>query len=107
MNLREVMHQYEAAMERTRRAPDGLQPMMTSLKMVPVNGEMVFDLTDAFTLMFWRLYPNGDLASGLDFLTPNVELGVMRRRYEEHGARIPHKHNYTTIWRFPTSSRAP
>ena len=101
MNLREVMHQYEAAMERTRRTPDGPQPMMTSLKMVPVNGEMVFDLTDAFTLMFWRLYPNGDLASGLDFLTPNVQFGEAhtwyRARYPEIPNNHPHRHNYLEI----------
>ena len=88
MNLREVMHQYEAAMERTRRTPDGPQPMMTSLKMVPVNGEMVFDLTDAFTLMFWRLYPNGDLASGLDVLTPNVQFGTAARGVCSSGCRV-------------------
>jgi len=114
VTLDEVMRMYEAEMEQYER--DG-RPTDEELRLysqrakehkgvppggvgkdsplggyIDPEGNVVFELVDPFTLMFWRLYPDGDVVSGLDF----DHIRILPKELSSDMNNL-HRHNYLEI----------
>ncbi len=92
MNLDEIMRKYEVEMDDWRQHPMRPLRFETQMHITQVDGTVTFDLAAPFSLMFWRLYPDGALASGLDFETPNIARASDAREFPDG-----HRHNYIEL----------
>ncbi len=88
MTLQDVMRLYDAELHKTRKDPT----LSVSPDRSRKGQHIVYSLVDKFSLLFWRLCPDGYVAAGHDFEIPSV------LQDDAHEGLAPlHKHNYLEI----------
>ncbi len=95
MTLEQVKRMYEEELEKRTRSAASYAPSFetSTLRITYENGQQLLSLRDEFSLMFWRLYANGDVISGLDFGLPRVAYPYERW----YLGQTAHRHDYLEL----------